>query len=262
MEKSNITLVYFSATYTTKKVVKSIAEVFNHKMTEYDITQEIPDGDVIVDNNNILIVGVPVYAGRVPANAIEGLNRFKGNGNPAVIVCVYGNRDYDDALLELKNVIQGNGFKVVSAGVFIGQHSIFHTVGKNRPDKEDITATKEFAEKTVELFTSISDTGFLEDIIVKGNMPYKIPGNIPIKPKGNKKCNKCGICVKLCPVTAIPSDLPRKTNKEKCISCGRCIVVCPQNARHFDGILYKMANKKFIKAFSGRKEPEMIFVKY
>lgn len=36
-------------------------------------------------------------------------------GTPAIAVCVYGNRDYDDALIELKDAIEANGFKTVAA---------------------------------------------------------------------------------------------------------------------------------------------------
>jgi ferredoxin len=259
MKISNINIVYFSATYTTEKVVKLIAKEFKEKITDYDITQFVPESDLNMEKNDLLIVGVPVYAGRVPSGAVNALNKFKGNKTPAIITCVYGNRDYDDALLELKDIVQKNNFRIISAGAFIAQHSIFPEAGYNRPDENDIQIIKNFANKSSELLSSLSDIDSLQDIEVKGNRPYKIPGNIPLKPRGNRKCNKCGTCVKLCPVTAIEADSPRKTNKEKCISCGRCIVVCPQKARYFGGLLYKIAGRKFIKTYSVRKEPEVYF---
>ena len=52
-------------------------------------------------NNVLSIIGVPVYGGRVPVEAISRLQRLKANNTPAVIVVVYGNRDYNDAILEL-----------------------------------------------------------------------------------------------------------------------------------------------------------------
>ncbi|MDR2038134.1 MAG: 4Fe-4S binding protein [Bacteroidales bacterium] len=259
MKTTNIDLVYFSATYTTKKVVQLIAEQIGGKITKYDITQDAPDTDIVLENQNLLIVGMPVYAGRIPSKALTAINRFTSNGNPAIVVCVYGNRDYDDALLELKDIVEKNGFKTVSAGAFIAQHSIFPAVGSNRPDGDDITKIKAFADKSAELLKSITDTSSLSGLKVKGNHPYKIPGGIPLQPKGNRKCNECGTCVKSCPIQAIPQNTPRKTIKEKCISCGRCIVVCPQKARHFGGLLYKIAGKKFIKAYSERKEPELVY---
>ncbi len=259
MKPSTINLVYFSATYTTKKTVNAIAGQFSGKIMDWDITQSIPENDITMEKNELLIAGVPVYAGRIPANIAEAFNKFKGNETPAIIVCVYGNRDYDDALLELKDIVQGNGFKVIAAGAFIGQHSIFPEVGKGRPDGKDMDAMREFANQSIRLLKSTEDIASLPDIVVKGNKPYKTPGKIPLQPKGNSKCNTCGICVKQCPVQAIPATTPRKTIKEKCISCARCIVVCPQDARHFGGLLYKIAGKKFVKAYSTRKEPETAF---
>lgn len=259
MKISNIKLVYFSATYTTRKIVKLIAGEINDTFTEYDITQKIPESDVISEGNDLFIVGMPVYSGRIPAKAVEALNKFKGKNTPAIIVCVYGNRDYDDALLELKDIMENNGYKVISAGVFIAQHSIFPKVGTNRPDEKDIDLIKNFTKKSMEKLHSLTDIDHLPDIQVKGNHPYKVPGKLPLLPKGNRKCTKCGTCVKLCPVQAIEESNPRNTDKEKCIACGCCIVVCPVDARHFGGLLYKIAGKKFVKAYSGRKEPEMYF---
>ncbi|WP_455674916.1 4Fe-4S binding protein [Phocaeicola sp.] len=258
MEITNINLVYFSATYTTRKIVREIAGQISNHITQYDITTQSPANDIISHNpGELLIVGVPVYAGRVPTVALAALNKFKGNHTPAIIVCVYGNRDYDDAILELKDIVENNGFKVISAGAFIAQHSIFPKVAANRPDEDDMKIIRNFAQQNIEFISKLKDTEALSEIKVKGNNPYKIPGNIPLHPIGDKQCNKCGTCVKLCPVHAIPEDTPRKTDKKKCISCGRCIVICPQKARHFGGLIYKLAGWKFVKANSLRKEPEL-----
>lgn len=210
-----------------------------------------------MNRNDVLIVGVPVYSGRIPAQSLPTLQKFKGNNTPAIIVCAFGNRDYDDALLELKNVVESNGFKVISAGAFVAQHSIFPQVGMNRPDAKDKELIKRFAEESWKIIDSATDLLFLPEIEPKGNYPYKIPGKVPLRPKGDRRCTQCGTCVKRCPTQAIPGDSPRKTNRDKCISCGRCIVVCPANARHFGGLMYKIAGRKFIKTYSARKEPDM-----
>ena len=263
----NINLVYFSATHTTKNVVSMITghlEGADDKINKFDITQVVFNEDVICDADSLLVVGVPVYAGRIPAKVAKMLNKFKGNDTPAVIICVYGNRDYDDALLELKDIVEANGFRIISAGAFIAQHSIFPKVGEGRPDERDNETIKSFAAKTAERYSVFTakfpQTAKIQDIAIKGNRPYKAPGNVPLKPKGNKNCNSCFTCVKRCPVNAIDEQSPRKTNKKICISCGRCIVDCPQKARSFEGLLYKFAGKLFVKANSVRKEPEVFFV--
>ena len=258
MQTSKISLVYFSATNTTKKVMQTIVKQFAGDVTVYDITQNALENEIIHRNDHLLIVGIPVYAGRIPGIAMKSLEKFKGNNMPAVIVCVYGNRDFDDALLELKDTVESNGFKVISAAAFIAQHAIFPKVGLHRPDEKDRTEIEKFGSESATLLESINDINTLQELIVKGNRPYKTPGKIPLKPKGGKKCIACGTCVKLCPAQAISADKPRKT-KAICIACGRCIVVCPQNARNFGGLLYKFAGGQFTKANAERKEPMTIY---
>lgn len=258
MTITNIHLVYFSATYTTRKIVRRIAEQMGNNIIQHDITNEMLAKDIILNTNGeLLIVGVPVYAGRVPATAVNALNKIKGSNTPAIVVCIYGNRDYDDAMLELKNIIENNGFKTVAAGAFIAQHSIFPEVAAGRPDERDNQEIEKFATLCMDKITKTGNMAVLPELEVKGNKPYKIPKNIPIHPSGNKKtCNQCCACVKQCPVKAITLDEPYKTNPQKCISCGRCITICHQKSRRFRGMLYKIASWKFAKDNLKRKEPE------
>ena len=50
---------------------------------------------------------MPVYAGRVPALTVERLKGIKTSGVKCVIVAVYGNRAYEDALVEMQDVAVG-----------------------------------------------------------------------------------------------------------------------------------------------------------
>ena len=61
-----------------------------------------------------LLVVMPVYGGRLPAIAVQRLREIRGNDSPAIAVVVYGNRAYDDALLELRDVLTANGFCLFS----------------------------------------------------------------------------------------------------------------------------------------------------
>ena len=249
-----ITAVYFSATYTTKRVVEAVAAGLSNEVTTYDITNDAAAEEVAIPADEILVVGVPVYAGRVPAMAVEPLRRFRGNNTPAVVVAVYGNRHYDDAVLELHDIVTEQGFCIVSAAAFVAQHSIFPKVGKARPDAADIADIKAFAEKSAELAAK----GF-GAILLPGNRPYKVPGGIPIWPTASKKCTACGACARLCPTGAIDPASPKGVDKMKCIKCGRCIVVCPTKARRFYGIKYSLAAARFNAAFTTRRANEVWF---
>ena len=116
MNIENVHLVYFSATYTTRKVVRAVAARLPGTVVEHDITAlEPPDDVALSDRGDLMVVGVPVYAGRVPVMAADALLRFRGRGTPAIAVCVYGNRAYDDALVELCDLLGDGGFGVVAA---------------------------------------------------------------------------------------------------------------------------------------------------
>ena len=81
-------------------------------------------------------------------------------------VVVYGNREYDDALLETKNALRANGFQVIAAAAFIAEHSIVRTIAAGRPDAEDEALCRQFAAE-VEKKLSSSAT-----VTVPGNDPY------------------------------------------------------------------------------------------
>lgn len=259
MKISHIRLAYFSATYTTREIARLAARTIGCDVTEYDVTCTEPTSVTVMSEDELLIMAAPVYAGRIPAAAAERFNAFQGSGTPALVLCVYGNRAYDDALLEMKDIVRKNGFALVAAGAFIARHSIFPSVAATRPDGQDMERVRLFAEHSAGIISKCNDAASLPEVAVKGDEPYKVPGSIPFSPKGDSRCIECGKCADLCPTQAIPVENPRSTVKERCIACGRCIVVCPTGSRHFHGLIYEMAGKKFIKAYSERKEPEVSY---
>lgn len=258
MEVRKVTIVYFSATYTTRKVVRALAQTFGCEVTELDVTSRLPETEVrMAGEGELLIVGMPVYAGRIPQQGAQALDMIKGDGTPAIAVCVYGNRDYDDALLETADLLANSGFHTVAAAAFIAQHSIFPQLAAGRPDEADMAKLEEFGRACKEKIEAWHCGDSIPAPTIKGNRPYKKPGAIPLHPHGDKKkCNSCGTCARLCPAEAIGTDEPWKTDGDKCISCGRCVAVCPQHARRFSGLLYAVAEKKIVGGNRARKEPE------
>ena len=257
MKIEKVNLVYFSATGTTEIVVKAAAKgVDNDQLIYHNITKDKTDEEGTLGENDLLIVGAPVYAGRLPALAATSIKRFKGSNTPAIIICLYGNRDYDDALLELKDIVSANGFKAISSGLFIGQHSIFKDVATGRPNAADLIEASNLGKATAKLLSSVSSLAEVAEVEVAGDTPYKPAKRVPLRPKGNNRCIDCGRCAVVCPAGAIKPETPRKTDKKLCISCARCIAECPEDARSFSGFLFNMARSRFIKNHSGYKENE------
>lgn len=259
MEYNRINSICFSATGTTSAIVSAICEgIGTTEVRRNDLLKtNLPE--MVIPDNEIAVFGVPVYSGRVPEIAVDKLKKFKGSHTPAIIVCVYGNRDFDDALLELRDIVESNGFIVISAGAFIAQHSIFPQVGKDRPDADDLGNARIFGERSKGLLQDKENLLSLPDIMIKGNFPYREVKPVPLTPETNKHCNACGLCVKECPVGAIDHKNPKKTDKKLCISCAHCISLCPRKAKHFGGILYWLASKKFISKYATRRDPYMAY---
>ena len=161
----NIHLFYFSPTHTTKRAVQGIGQGVGVEVIEHDLTFACDsDEEFNLGENDIAIVGVPVYAGRVPEIAANILKRVHGNNTLAVAVVVYGNRAFEDALLELKNILKENGFSVIAGGAFIGEHSYTKKVGTKRPDNNDIEIAINFGKKIDEL---VKEGNYKKDIDVK-----------------------------------------------------------------------------------------------
>lgn len=249
-----ITFIYFSATETTARCARAVGKglglPINREINIADNhTTELP----FFQTDDVAIIAAPVYAGRIPAKAAETIRILRSRGAYAIGIVVYGNRDYDDALLEITDMLKKSRFNVIGAGAFIGQHSIFPNVGAKRPDKADLALLEEFGaqcRKRLEAGLPFSE------IDVKGTFPYKRPEAVPIHPKcDTSRCKRCGECVRKCPVGAIPSIDPTVTAEEKCISCARCIHVCTQDARRYAGIKYKLIAKVFEAKVKKRKEP-------
>lgn len=244
--------VFFSPTGGTKKVADCLCRAFDGDVKEVDLSLREAQ-KIEFDGGDTVLVAVPSFSGRVPAFAVDAIKKLKANGASAVAVVVYGNRAYDDTLIELQDVLLSLGFKCKAAVAAVAEHSIMHCYGAGRPDAEDIAELKEFSEKIKNAVANESKTS----VDVPGNRPYKPLGKGGLKPFATDGCVLCGECSALCPVGAISVDDPKSTDEEKCISCMRCVSVCPQKARKVDDSLLAALTERLKDACSSRKKNEI-----
>ncbi|MDR3543455.1 MAG: EFR1 family ferrodoxin [Desulfosporosinus sp.] len=266
-----INSLYFSATDTTKKIVSGIAKgisaTIEGEMTINTIDFTLPKvriKAVSFSERDIVVIGVPVYAGRVPNVLLNYLNSLTGNGALAIPVVVYGNRNYDDALIELTDILEFNGFKVIAGGAFIGEHSFSVTLAKNRPDEQDMAIVSDFSKQ---ISTKIITQERIHTVAVNGNRPYR-NYYMPLKkdgssvdlrkvvPKTNSNCLACKLCVNACPMGSIDAEDVSKLIGI-CIKCGACIKKCPAQAKYYDDKDYLRHKQELEIEYTSRRVPEL-----
>jgi ferredoxin len=199
---------------------------------EFDLT--LPAGrekNFILEKDELLLLASPVYGGRLPTIVKDAFGRLTAGRRPVAPIVVFGNRAYEDALLELYDLCVSKGYDVVGAGAFVGEHSYSHVMGRNRPDPADDEKARCFG---LALRQTLLGDASLDDrrLLIKGHRPYrKYMTKPPFVPTTTRKCANCLFCVKNCPVGAFQDGDPRKINEDKCILCAACIKLCPEGAK-------------------------------
>jgi ferredoxin len=245
MDIGRIRLVYFSPTGSTRRIVEEIAKGVGAPVEHVDLTRPEAKTRSYEDfGEELAIIGTPVYAGLIPVEAAKRLRRLKAHGTPAVTVVVYGNRAYDDALIELTDLASELGFKPIAGSAFVAEHS-FSTpevpIAEGRPDASDLKKARELGAKIRERLMA-NNLDDIPTVTVPGVRPYRDefrksraakPGVTPAAPiTVEEKCTKCGSCFKACPTQAVSwkKKEPASIDLEKCIKCRSCILACRFNA--------------------------------
>lgn len=276
MNIKTVWAVYFSGTGTTEKVTACIAKTMaqaldaEYKSFSFNLPKARED-ELTFTADDLVVLGTPVYAGRVPNLLLPYLKeKVRGCGALGVPVVLYGNRNFDDGLIELRNVMVGNGFVPVAGGAFVGEHSFSRVLGAGRPDEQDMALAMELAQKAAEKVQAL-DAAPAQPVAVAGCdpiRPYYTPRDrhgepikdfLKAKPVTDPdKCVKCGLCARLCPMGSIdPSDVSSVVGK--CIKCCACVKKCPMGAKYFDHEGYLYHQHELEEQYASRRSESEIF---
>ena len=245
----NTVEIIFSPTGGTEKVAHIIGRRWSENTVKIDLSNAKTDfSKCVIDKEDHALIAMPSFGGRAPAVALQRLKKIAGNGAKCTLVCVYGNRAYEDTLVEMEDAAKESGFRVVAAVAAVAEHSIMPQYATGRPDASDKKQLEQFAEQIAGKTKSV--------VSIPGNRPYKKAGGAGLVPKPTKDCVKCGMCAERCPVQAIdPASFT--ADAKKCISCMRCVKQCPEKARSVNGAMVSIAALVIKKACSVRKENEL-----
>ena len=264
MKVKQVKLVYFSPTGTTQKVLESIAKGIAVADVEH-INLTLPEKaqhSIPPFSEELVIIGSPVYGGRLPVDAIKRFKRLNASKTLAILIVVYGNREFEDALLELKNLSTELGFNPVAGGAFIGEHS-FATkelpIANGRPDSLDVQKAMDFGAKIKDKVTALQSPDDQMDLAIPGRFPYEGGArSMSVSPVTKEDtCTVCGTCASVCPTAAISIDGIVSTKTELCIRCCACVKNCPTGARVWENSAMNNIAKWLNENCSSRKEPQI-----
>ena len=270
-------VVTYSPTRTSYRIAQAVAEGIGiARRTDYDLTTN-RDTSALVLSHALCVVAVPVYGGLIAPVAAQRIARLQGQGSVVVPVVVYGNRDYEDALVQLRELLAAQGFVPLCGAAFVGEHSYSRRgmpIAEGRPDEADLLQARRFGQAAyVRLcrlldYTTPPDAEArdfclthgqpLHSLVtappMRGNVPWKVlPAPTPQMPVVGDACHGCGLCADLCPTGAIRMEQGRSaTSLELCTKCCACVKGCPVGARVFD----TPYTARLHVACAARREPE------
>ena len=244
--------IIFSPTGGTEKVANTMTKFWN-EVKDIDLSKtDLDFSSISLTKEDIAVIAMPSFGGVAPQLALDRLAKIEGNQCKCTIVAVYGNRAYENTLVQMEDYSVKAGFHVIAAVSAVAEHSILHQYATGRPDENDDNQLTEFGNQILEK----AESGNESTPSIPGNRPYK-ESSAGLIPKVIASCSACGLCADKCPAGAIDRKNPQMTDKSKCISCMRCVSVCPKHARKISGFMTAVAGMAIKKACSVRKECEL-----
>jgi ferredoxin/flavodoxin len=238
-----VLLCHFSATGNTAKVAGVIGDAFKQlgvEVEEKDITPQSERSKKIdLEPYQAFVIGAPIFSWRAPRVVREWLRTLDGRGKKCSMFFTYGGFQVPPTHASTKQILEEQGFVVVSSAEFLGAHT-FNLGGwravEGRPDESDFDVAKEYAQATHKRFTG-EDPGTLgemektvhteEQLDSIETFRFNILTQLPTRQ--GEACSMCMICEESCPTGAMNAETG-EAEQGKCIGCLACFTKCPEDA--------------------------------
>ena len=167
----------------TERLTKRIGELLGADSPEdisvgcYDLLGEQASG-MTIDDETIVVIGMPVYVGKLPLPAAEAMEKVRGNGAMAIAAVSYGSRSYGNALYELKTLVEGLGFRLVGAGAFLISYMALRGSSRSMAPSLDLDSIKDFSDAVSGKIKRLSGTEIAEFRIEPA--PVEVNGKMPV----------------------------------------------------------------------------------
>lgn len=247
----NLYSLIFSPTGGTKKAADALCAGFSLPVHTIDLCDAKNDfSSLHFTPQDLCIFAVPSFGGRVPGPAAQRMAAVQGGGAMAVLLVAYGNRAFDDTLIEMKDLAEKAGFRCVAAVAAVAEHSIARCYAAGRPDEDDVWELSGYGSR---IFSAVESNSLSAELRVPGNRPYRSFGGVGMIPMPDADCTGCGTCAALCPTGAISAQDPARVDASLCISCMRCVAVCPNHGRRAEPEKVAATEQKLAKLCADRK---------
>lgn len=276
----NICLIYFSQTGNTRKVAKTIAEVFNSEGHSTRTISYKESNHIVFKEAELIGIGAPCFESQAPSLVREYLWSLPELDQKKAFVFSTSGGAPGKVLYDLAKPLMKKGAEVV--GGFLCRGTLFYPVpclvGRfpGRPNDQDLSKAKEFAQNLLDhLSSGISGpmkdsradafkhgTGFyqfvgtmINDSLLRFLMP---------KPKVDEhKCTECNWCVAACPTHSMNLS-PKPVVAKTCFRCYRCVTGCPEDSLSVkwglsNFIVWTLYNETFERWFGDIQKGERIY---
>lgn len=182
-----ITGLYYSPAGGTKliteKIVGDLAGMLNDCSPEevgfecYDLEDATTAG-LELNEENIAVIGMPVYLGKIPLPAAKALCNIKCDDVMTLATVSYGGRSYGNALFELQRCAEEAGLKVIGAGAFYVSCRNLLSSGKFVYPAVDAEAIDRFGKASANKIMRLNGCE-VEGLRIKP-APVEAPGHMPV----------------------------------------------------------------------------------